>query len=130
MVNQSMAKRVLLVDDEPAVIAPFQMYLERKGYEVVVAYDGKAGLEQARSAKPDAIVLDVCMPEMDGKEVLKRLRADASTANIPVIVLTGVATGNEDITETWTVGVETHLAKPCEPAELALWLERILAGAE
>ncbi|MFQ6132676.1 MAG: PleD family two-component system response regulator [Armatimonadota bacterium] len=125
-----MAKRVLLVDDEPAIVQPFKMYLAHEGYEVEEAYDGQEGLEKAHSAKPDIIVLDVVMPQMSGKEVLRRLKEDPATAHIPVIMLTGAATDPEDVSESWLQGAETHLSKPCEPSELSLWIDRILKGLE
>lgn len=125
-----MAKRVLIVDDEPAIVQPFEMYLTREGYEVEAAYDGKEGLDKARTCDPDIIVLDVVMPEMSGKDVLRELKKDAATADIPVIMLTGAATDPEDVSESWMEGAETHLSKPCEPSELTLWIERILQGVE
>jgi len=125
-----MAKRILLVDDEPAIVQPFKLYLSRLGYEVEAAYDGKEGLEKALTTKPDIIVLDVVMPQMNGKEVLRHLKSDPATAHIPVIMLTGAATQAADVSESWVEGAETHLGKPCEPSELTLWIERILKAAE
>jgi two-component system phosphate regulon response regulator PhoB len=81
-------KRVLVVDDEPAIRALVAASLD--GCEVVPAQDGIVALERTQSVRPDVILLDVGLPGLSGKEVLKRLRADGRTAGIPVILLTGL----------------------------------------
>jgi two-component system, OmpR family, alkaline phosphatase synthesis response regulator PhoP len=84
-------KRILVIDDEPDFCAIVQGNLEKEGYEVEVAYDGVQGLEKVRADPPDAIVLDVMMPEMDGYAVCKELKADEKYCDIPIIMLTAVA---------------------------------------
>ena len=84
-------KRILVVDDEPDFCAIVQGNLEKEGYAVEVAYDGVEGLAKVRANPPDAIVLDVMMPEMDGYAVCKELKADPKLKEIPVIMLTAVA---------------------------------------
>src|SRR5437870_4656154 len=81
-------KRVLAVDDERHIVRLIQVNLERQGYEVITAFDGKEALKKARSQLPDLIVLDVMMPHLDGFEVLKALKQDPETRSIPVIMLT------------------------------------------
>ena len=71
-----MAKKILLVDDDPDLVNAVRMILESKNYEVAAAYGGNEGLEKARSEKPDLIVLDVMMPDKDGYAVCKELKAD------------------------------------------------------
>jgi DNA-binding response OmpR family regulator len=77
---------ILLVDDEPNIIQLARMYLEREGYRTISAGDGKAALEMIKTRKPNLVVLDVMIPELDGLEVCKRLRREKN--NIPVIMLT------------------------------------------
>jgi two-component system, OmpR family, alkaline phosphatase synthesis response regulator PhoP len=84
-------KRILLVDDEPDFCAIVQGNLEKEGFEVEVAYDGVEGLEKVKASPPDAIILDVMMPEMDGYKMCKELKSDDKYSNIPVLMLTAVA---------------------------------------
>jgi len=84
-------KRILVVDDEPDFASIVKKNLEKEGFEVEVAYDGVEGLEKVKANPPDAIVLDVMMPEMDGYEMCSKLKADEQLADIPVVMLTAVA---------------------------------------
>src|SRR5437867_9739876 len=86
---------VLIVDDEPANLGVLSEYLEGWGCKVLIARDGASGLERARLIQPDLILLDVVMPDLDGFEVCRRLKADATTQDIPVIFMT-VLTHTED----------------------------------
>jgi len=84
-------KRILLVDDEPDFCSIVQGQLEKEGFDVEVAYDGVEGLEKVKANPPDAIILDVMMPEMDGYEACKKLKSDDKYADIPILMLTAVA---------------------------------------
>ncbi|MDM8525212.1 response regulator [Desulfococcaceae bacterium HSG8] len=84
-------KRILVVDDEPDFASIVQKNLEKEGFEVEVAYDGVEGLEKVKANPPDAIVLDVMMPEKDGYEMCKDLKGDDKYSGIPVLLLTAVA---------------------------------------
>lgn len=84
-------KRILVVDDEPDFASIVEGNLKREGYEVAVAYDGVEALEKVKANPPDAIVLDVMMPEMDGYEVCAKLKQDEKFAEIPIVMLTAVA---------------------------------------
>ena len=84
-------KRILLVDDEPDFCSIVQGQLEKEGFDVEVAYDGVEGLEKVKANPPDAIILDVMMPEMDGYETCKKLKSDDKYADIPILMLTAVA---------------------------------------
>ena len=84
-------KRILVVDDEPDFCSIVQGNLEKEGFAVEVAYDGAEGLAKVRANPPDAIVLDVMMPEMDGYAVCKEIKHDPKYKEIPVIMLTAVA---------------------------------------
>ena len=83
--------KILVCDDERHIVRLIQVNLERQGWNVVTAYDGKEGLEKVKAEKPDLLVLDVMMPYMDGFEVLKTIRKDPATVKLPVIMLTAKA---------------------------------------
>jgi two-component system alkaline phosphatase synthesis response regulator PhoP len=119
-----MAKKILAVDDEKHIVRLIQVNLERAGYEVVTAGDGKEALEKVKSENPDMIVLDVMMPYMDGFEVLRTLKADQATRDIPVIMLTAKAQ-DADVFRGWQSGVDSYLTKPFNPMELLSFVERI-----
>ena len=117
-------KKILVVDDERHIVRLVQVNLERAGHQVVSAFDGKEALKKVDSEKPNLIVLDVMMPHMDGFEVLKRLRANADTKNIPVIMLTAKAQ-DADVFRGWASGVDCYLTKPFNPMELLTFVKRI-----
>jgi len=111
------ANLLLIEDDDPQrIIAEFA--LRAAGHEVVVAADGRAGLEEARKNVPDLIVCDVMMPGMDGYEVVTTLRADPALAVVPVLMLTGMS-GREHMRRGMTAGADDYLTKPYMPEELA-----------
>jgi two-component system alkaline phosphatase synthesis response regulator PhoP/two-component system response regulator VicR len=122
-----MAQKVLVCDDERHIVRLIQVNLERQGYEVVTAYDGKEGLEKVKSEKPKLIVLDVMMPYMDGFEVLKNLRREPETENIPVIMLTAKAQ-DADVFQGYHYGADMYLTKPFNPMELVTFVKRLLDG--
>jgi len=116
-------KKILIVDDEPDFIEMIQMRLEANGYKVVSANDGLQGLEAARTEKPNLILLDVMMPGMDGFETIRKLRRDADTRGIPVIMLT--ARGESpSIFKAQELGAADYLIKPCESDELLAMVKR------
>ena len=85
-----MRKKILVVDDEPDIVAVMKYTLERNDFEVITAYNGEEGIEKARSSSPDLIVLDVLMPKLSGDIAGTMLRKDPLTCNIPIIFLTNV----------------------------------------
>ncbi|HEX7557239.1 MAG TPA: response regulator transcription factor [Leptolinea sp.] len=118
---------ILLVDDEPNIIQLARMYLEREGYRVISAADGKAALETIRSKKPNLVVLDVMLPELDGLEVCKRLRREKN--NVPVIMLTA---RDDDIDKILglELGADDYMTKPFNPRELTARVKVIMRRAE
>ena len=113
-----MPKRILVIDDEDDIREVAQLSLEMTtGWDVVSAASGAAGIEAARARRPDAILLDVMMPEMDGPTTFQRLRADAATAAIPVILLTAKAQSS-DRSRFMDLGVDGVLTKPFDPLTL------------
>ncbi|MFH0784516.1 MAG: response regulator [Pseudomonadota bacterium] len=115
-------KKILLVDDDPDFVEAVRVIVESGGYEVRVAYDGQEGLDAVAEEKPDLIVLDVMMPVMNGHAACARLKADKTTASIPIILLTAVA--DRVTTSTYThrdmleSEAEDYMPKPVEPVEL------------
>jgi two-component system alkaline phosphatase synthesis response regulator PhoP/two-component system response regulator VicR len=124
-----MPKKILAVDDERHIVRLVQVNLERAGYQVVTAYDGKEALEKVASEQPDLVVLDVMMPYMDGFEVLQTLRKNQNTRDLPVIMLTAKAQ-DADVFRGWQSGVDCYLTKPFNPMELISFVRRIFKSLE
>ena len=124
-----MAVKILVCDDERSIVRLIQVNLERQGWQVVTAYDGKEGLEKILAEKPDICVLDVMMPYMDGFEVLKNLRREPSTQKLPVVMLTAKAQ-DKDVFEGYHYGADVYLTKPFNPMELVTFIKRIIAGSD
>ena len=120
-----MKKKILLADDEDDVKIILKMYLESRGYEVCTAFDGLDAIDQARINNPDAILLDVMMPLIDGFEVCKKLKADPSLSKIPVIMLSA-ASHAESVQKGLNAGAVDYLVKPFEPEELEALLAKVL----
>jgi two-component system alkaline phosphatase synthesis response regulator PhoP/two-component system response regulator VicR len=117
-------KKILAVDDEKHIVRLVQANLERAGYQVVTANDGKEALQKVAEENPDLVVLDVMMPYMDGFEVLQNLRRNPSTRDIPVVMLTAKAQ-DADVFKGWQSGVDCYLTKPFNPMELLSFVKRI-----
>ena len=124
-----MPLKVLVCDDERHIVRLIQVNLERQGYTVVTAFDGREGLEKIRSEKPNLVVLDVMMPYMDGFEVLKTIRREPETENLPVIMLTAKAQ-DKDVFEGYHYGADMYLTKPFNPMELVTFVKRITANTD
>ena len=111
------ARQVLVIEDEPKMLRNLLTILKMEGFEAVGAPDGVQGVEAARRELPDLIICDVMMPGFDGYEVLRRLRADPATTEIPLIFLT--ARGErEDVRAGMNLGADDYLCKPCATEEL------------
>ena len=120
-----MAGRVLVVEDEPDIRDLLAFHLEREGYLVTRASTGAEALRQLRATAPDLVILDLMLPEMDGLEVCRRLRADAGTAALPVIMLT--AKGDEvDRVVGLEIGADDYIVKPFSPKELLARVRAVL----
>ena len=111
------ARRVLVIDDNEDAAQSMAMALEYAGYRVASACDGAAGLELARTFGPDAVLLDIGLPGMDGYEVARRLRADEPTRHVHIVALTGYGHAS-DIERSREAGIDHHLVKPVRPEEL------------
>lgn len=122
-------KKILTCDDEKNIVRLIQVNLERQGFDVVTAYNGRECLERVAEDRPDLIVLDLMMPEMTGFEVLEKLKANPDTEDIPVIMLTA-RTQDQDVLRGWQAGVECYLTKPFNPIELITFIKRIFTVTE
>lgn len=119
---------ILAVDDEADILKLLEFNLSRDGYNVIVAKDGPEALDLAEAGRPDLIILDIMLPNMEGTEVLKRLKAAESTRLIPVIMLT--AKGEEiDRIIGFELGAEDYITKPFSPRELLLRVRAVLKRA-
>jgi DNA-binding response OmpR family regulator len=118
---------LLVADDDEDILALVQLRLSRSGFEVIVARDGREALQLAQDRHPDLAVLDWMMPKATGLEVLRAIRADSATADIPVVLLTARASEN-DIQEGLDAGAVDYIAKPFSPQELAARVHDILGG--
>ncbi len=119
--------RVLVIDDEPDVRWLLRLSLERVGHEVLLAEDGLRGVAMAQRQRPDAIILDLMMPVMDGYGVLDALAKDGRTSEVPVLVLTAKAIPSEEEQVT-RAGARRFVTKPFDPDDLARELEHLLTA--
>jgi len=103
-------KKILFIEDEPTLQKTLGRALEQEGFEILSALDGEIGITKAKESKPDLILLDLILPKMDGFEVLKRLKENEETKDIPVIILTNLE-NPEDIEKVLSLGATTYLVK-------------------
>jgi len=105
-----MAKTILFIEDESALQKTFGDILGKESYDMISALDGETGLKLAKSKKPDLILLDLVLPKVHGFEVLKELKSDPGTKDIPIIVLTNLE-AIEDVNKAIELGAKTYLVK-------------------
>ncbi len=118
-------KRILLVDDEATITRTLKLYLEgTDAYEVRAENRGSAALQAAREFKPDLILLDVAMPDMDGGEVAAQLRADDALKGTPIVFLTALVKKQEVVTSGGDIGGYAYIAKPLEPEKIIEVIEQ------
>jgi two-component system phosphate regulon response regulator PhoB len=121
-------KRILLVEDDRFLRRACEASLRQRGLTVTTAADGEEGLRLARSDRPDLILLDMLMPKLSGLEVLRALRGDAETRNVPVLILSN-SSREQDIAEVTTLGVSGYFVKSnLSLQELGELVGRLLAG--
>jgi pilus assembly protein CpaE len=121
-----MAEKILVVDDDLDTLRLVGLMLQRQGYQIVAANNGTQALALAPSEKPDLILLDVMMPDMDGYEVTRRMRAHPVTANTPIIMFTAKSQVDDKVTG-FEAGVDDYLTKPTQPRELFAHIKAVLA---
>ena len=116
---------VLAADDDEDILGLVAFRLERSGYDVLQARDGEEAFELAVREQPDLAVLDVMMPKLDGFEVTRRLRAEAATSRMPIILLTARAQ-DADVQQGFDAGADDYIRKPFSPNELRARVQAIL----
>ena len=128
-----MKKTILVVDDERDIVDLLRYNLQKEGYDVSAAYNGKEALERAAASPPDLVILDLMMPVMDGFDTCRKLRANAATAHIPVMFLTARG-GEVDEVVGLELGADDYIHKPISPRKLVarvkMLLRRTAAAAE
>ena len=122
-------KTIMVVDDNADIITIVKTILEGNGYEVICASSGPELLTHLETRKPDLIVLDVMMPQMDGLEVLTRLKGAADTATIPVILLTAKVQ-YEDVLGGYKLGADYYITKPFTSSQLLNGINLLLGGGK
>jgi two-component system, OmpR family, alkaline phosphatase synthesis response regulator PhoP len=118
-------RRILVVEDDAAILRQIEFNLQSHGYAVSTAMTGIQALKMLMQNRPDLLITDVMMPEMDGHELVTSLRADPELADLPVIMLTA-KTQDEDMMQGYQSGTDLYLTKPFNPAELVTFVHRIL----
>ena len=120
-----MTKDILVVDDEPDIRRLIVMHLERDGFRCRTAGTGLDALREAKAAAPDLVILDLMLPAIDGLEVCRRLRGDAATAGVPIIMLTARA-DEVDRVVGLEIGADDYVVKPFSPKELVARVRAVL----
>jgi DNA-binding response OmpR family regulator len=123
--DNSAVRHIVCIEDEPEMIDLIRLILGRRGYEVHGAPGGKEGLKLIRELLPDLVLLDLMMPEMDGWEVYQQMKAEDSTRNIPVIVVTAKAQNIDKVLGLHIAKVDDYIAKPFGPQELMNAVDKI-----
>lgn len=117
--------KILVVDDDLESVKLIGLMLERRGYEIAAARSGTQALEKVQSENPDLVILDIMMPDMEGYEVCRRLRANPATATLPVIMFTAKTTVDDKVAG-FQAGADDYLTKPVHPEELISRVETVL----
>ncbi len=124
--NQDGVTKVVCIEDEPEMIDLVKLILSRRGFKVTGAMGGREGLEAIEREKPDLVLLDLMMPDMDGWEVYQQMKANDAMRQIPVIVVTAKAQSIDKVLGLHIAKVDDYITKPFGPQELLSSVERIL----
>jgi DNA-binding response OmpR family regulator len=120
-------KRVAIIDDDPSMIKVLRIMLKSSGYEVIEALKGMHGLMLVRQEKPDVVLLDIMMPDVDGFEICRKLKLDMETMDIPIIFVSA-KTGAEHIERGLSLGAEGYITKPFDLKELLGKIDKAIKG--
>ena len=122
-----MGAKILCIEDEPQMIDLIRLILANEGYEVIGAEGGEQGLELMRQEKPDLILLDLMMPEMDGGDVFHRMKEEVELRDLPVIVVTAKAAPIDQVLWINVAKVDDYVTKPFGPRELVDSVKKVLS---
>ena len=120
-------EKILCIEDDPQMIDLIRLILETRGYQVLGAEGGQQGLDVMRTERPDLILLDLMMPEMDGGDVFHQMKKEVELRDIPVIVVTAKAAPIDKVLWVKVAKVDDYVTKPFGPRELAESVERVLS---
>ena len=118
--------RVVCIEDEPEMIELLRLILTKRGFEVIGVANGREGLDTIAAVKPDLVLLDLMMPDMDGWDVYQRMKADEDMRDIPVIVVTAKAQNIDKVLGLHIAKVDDYITKPFRPGELLASVEKVL----
>ena len=120
-------KKILIIEDERLLLDMYESYFEKAGYEVFTAKNGRLGVEIAKTEKPDLIVTDIVMPDMDGYDVIQKIRGDITTKKIPILVFSNLGQ-KEEIKKGIELGADDYVIKTdLTPAELLAKIEEMFS---
>ena len=123
-----MAKRVLIVEDEPNIVISLEFLMQREGYDVAVAGDGEAALDRVAKETPDLVVLDVMLPKVNGFEVCRRIRAEPRWRSVKILILT--ARGRDmEVAKGLGLGADAYVTKPFSTKDLVARIKQLLGAA-
>src|SRR3989441_3386677 len=120
-----MTSKILIVEDEQGVVHLLKQRLEPEGFELIAAHNGQAGLRAVTEARPDLIILDLTLPELDGFELCRRIRRQPESARLPILVLSG-RTEEVDKVVMLELGADDYVTKPFSPKELVARVKTLL----
>lgn len=120
-------KKVLVVDDNPMIVelVKHSITSQSQAYDVIMAYDGEEGLAKFYEERPDCVIIDVKMPRLDGYQLVRALRGDPDSADVPIIILSAMIRDVDQL-QGWYSGADEYITKPFKPAALAAALERVM----
>lgn len=121
-------RKVICIEDEPAMIELVKLILDNRGFEVTGAVGGKEGLELIAKIAPDLVLLDLMMPDMNGWDVYQKMKASSAMKDIPVIIVTAKAQNIDKVLGLHIAKVQDYITKPFSPAELLKSINRVLAA--
>ncbi len=124
-----MAKKILLVEDEEEILQLAKLYLEKEGFRTCLARTGLDAVKQVKAERPDLVILDLMLPELDGLEVCKRIRSDSQTAMLPIIMLTAKAEESDTILGL-ELGADDYVTKPFSPKALVARVKALFRRLE
>jgi len=122
--------KILIVEDDRLLVTMYKQKFEKDGYEVSTAFDGVEGLKKIREEKPTLVLLDIMMPKMHGLEVLEETKRDPETKDIPIVLLTNLARGEEDINRGLELGAIAYLVKSqLRPSQVVAKVKELLTAS-
>lgn len=124
-----MTAEILCIDDEVGVVELVELIMSKEGIQVKGASSGSEGLAMMRETPPQAVLLDIMMPDMDGWEVFKQIKADPALENIPIIIVTARDSSFEEIVARERAGVDDYITKPFTPDQIRKCVKKVLSRA-